>query len=291
MIYNKQSTIKYYDTHAETYDNDGDYPADKIRLELVTDILKQVPKGKLLDAGCGTGQLLKMAHGLGFKCIGCDFSEGMLKKAKQTLTGTYVPIIQTSLDNLSMFKNGVFDSVFCLGVFPYIPEDEEGKAYQEMRRVIKPGGYFVTAHQNELFDLLTFNKYTVRFYERNILPLAQIINHDYCNIPYLDPELWRAEVAKLLTSPDQPINKDSKNSGRDIVFTKPENPVTYPDKLAKYGFTNKDFMYYNFHCLPPLLRNSSQEWIDISKKMEIQYSKTWQGMFMASTFISVAQAI
>lgn len=280
MNYKKENTIEYYNTHAVNYDNDGEYPANKFRLELVTGILKQLPKGKILDAGCGTGQFLKVAHDAGFKCIGCDFSKGMLSEARKTLAKTYIPLIRASLDNLSMFKDGVFDHVFCLGVLPYIPEEEEEKVYRELRRVIKKDGCFVTAHQNELFDMFTFNKYTIRFYERNILPLVGI-----------DFERAKIELASLITNPDKPVNKDGENSARDIIFTKPENPITYPDKLIKHGFINKEFMYYNFHCLPPLIRNEDKELIEISKQMEIVYAKKWQGMFMASTFISVAQAI
>lgn len=292
MQYNKNNTIEYYDSHATTYDNDGDYPANKTRLELVSSILEQLPKGKLLDAGCGTGQFLKIAHESGHKCIGCDFSSGMLKEAKKTLAGIRVPVIQTSLDDLSMFKDEAFDHVFCLGVLPYIPEEKEEKVYRELRRVIKPGGYFVTAHQNELFDMFTFNKYTLRFFDRNIFPLIFDISSNG------DDEgegwfrvLFKKRLASLLTNPDEPINTDGNNSARDIVFTKPENPITYPNKLREYGFANKEFLYYNFHCLPPSIRNENKELIEISKRMEVRYSRDWQGMFMASTFISVAQAV
>jgi ubiquinone/menaquinone biosynthesis C-methylase UbiE len=285
MNYNQENTIKYYNTHAKTYDNDGEYPANKYRLELVSNILDELPKGKILDAGCGTGEFLKISHEAGFKCIGCDFSQGMLDKAKETLAGSYIPVIKTSLDDLSMFKDGVFDHVFCLGVLPYIPETQEDKVYRELRRVIKKGGYFVTAHQNELFDMFTFNKYTLRFFDRNIFPLIQEVNSK------VDIEALRYELAGLLTDPDEPINKDENNSARDIIFIKPENPITYPAKLASYGFASKEFLCYNFHCLPPLLRNGNSELIEISKQMEIKYSRDWQGLFMASTFINVAVAV
>jgi len=277
MDYNKQHTIEYYNNHARTYDNDGEYPANKFRLELVSEILDKLPKGKILDAGCGTGKFLEIATKKGFDCTGCDFSKGMLEKAKDILPE--IPFINTSIDDLSMFKDETFDHVFCLGVLPYIPEGQEEKVYREIRRVIKKGGYFISAHQNELFDIFTFNKYTLRFYERNIFPLLNI------NI-----EKARTKLASLITNSDKPINKNSENSARDIVFTKPENPILYPSKLAKYGFEHKEFLYYNFHCLPPLIRNADKKLIEISKEMEIKLSKDWRGMFMASTFISVAQA-
>lgn len=278
MNYNKQNTIKYYDSHASTYDNDGIYPANQFRLKLVSNILDQLPKGKILDAGCGTGKFLEVATQKGFDCFGCDFSEGMLNQAREILSD--VPLIHTSIDNLSMFEDEFFDHVFCLGVLPYLPEEQESNIYTELRRVIKPGGYFVSAHQNELFDMFTFNKYTLRFFEKNFLSLVNVGTYRAI-----------AQLSSLITNPDKPVNKNSENSARDIVFTKPENPILYPEKLKKYGFEHKEFLYYNFHCLPPLIRNGDKELIETSKKMEIQYARHWQGMFMASTFISVAQTV
>jgi len=274
MTYDKVNTIAYYNETAETYDNDGIYPANRFRLELIAEILNKLPKGKIFDAGCGTGLFLKMAHKAGFECMGCDFSEGMLKKAKNILPD--ILLIQSSIDDLFMFEDKSFDHVFCLGVFPYIPEEKEGKAYKELRRVIKPGGYFVTAHQNELFDMFSFNKYTLKFFERNF---------------FVSTEYEKTELAKLITNPHKPVNKDNKNSARDIVFTKPENPLLYPGKLAKHCFEHKEFLYYNFHKLPPLIRNADKRLIEASKSMEITFAKRWQGMFMASTFVSVAVAI
>jgi len=276
MDYNKQHTIEYYNNHAGTYDNDGEYPANKFRLELISGILDKLPKGKILDAGCGTGKFLEIATKKGFDCTGCDFSKGMLNKAKEIVPN--VLFYQTSIDDLSMFDDNSFDYVFCLGVLPYIPEEQENKIYQELRRVIKKGGYFISAHQNELFDIFTFNKYTLRFYEKNIFSLVNIENA-------------KEKLASLIMNPDKPINKNSENSARDIVFTKPENPILYPSKLAKYGFEHKEFLYYNFHCLPPLIRNADKKLIEISKEMEIKLAKEWQGMFMASTFINVAKAM
>ena len=273
MDYNKQHTIEYYNNHAGTYDNDGEYPANKFRLELISGILDKLPKGKILDAGCGTGKFLEIATKKGFDCTGCDFSKGMLNKAKEIVPN--VLFYQTSIDDLSMFDDNSFDYVFCLGVLPYIPEEQENKIYQELRRVIKKGGYFVSAHQNELFDMFTFNKYTLNFFERNF---------------FIFTEYEKKDLASLITNPDVPINKNSENSARDIIFTKAENPILYPGKLAKYGFINKEFLYYNFHNLPPLLRNGNIREIEKSINMEIVLAKEWQGMFMASTFISVAQA-
>ena len=189
-----------------------------------------MPPGRVLDAGCGTGKLLAHLVERGRECAGCDLSAGMLDQARRRvgeMGSEDVPLVQTSLDDLSMFPDASFDHVFCLGVFPYIPEAVEPKCYRELRRVVKPGGHFVTAHENEVFDAFTFNKYTLRFFERNVLPLLG----DAAGTADAD-ELTR-RLASLVTHPDQPVNTDAQRSGRDIIFTKPENPLTYQRQAGR----------------------------------------------------------
>lgn len=295
MDFNQKETIEYFDQSANTYDDSGyceagtNYPANFYRLEIVKMIIgTNISSGRILDAGCGTGKLLAYLAMKGFDCAGCDFSANMLMQAQlniKNVSSKEIPLIQTSINNLAIFKDSSFDHIFCLGVFPYISEDQEGQCYHELRRVIKPGGYFVSAHTNEIFDTFTFNKYTICFFERNLWPLLHEVHCD------LNLEGLKTQLGSLIVNPDKPINVDPKKSGRDIVFTKSENPITYSEKISQYGFENKGIQYYHFHALPPLLRNDNPELLEASKKMEIHFSSKWQGMFMASTFISIAQAV
>lgn len=294
MTWDISRTVEHYDSIAGTYDERGysltgrDYPANHFRLEMAKELLARLPKGRLLDAGCGTGLLLAYAVAEGFDCVGSDFSAGMLNKARRNLgpeLAERVPLIQTPLHELGQLDDGSFDIVMCLGVFPYIPEDVEGESYATLRRLLRPGGTFVTAHQNELFDLFTFNKYTLRFFERNVYPLLE-------ERGALTPlaELKDA-LRALITHPDEPVNTDAGRSGRDIIFTRPENPLTYGDKLASFGFREKETLYYHFHAAPPLIRNASPALLDASKQLELVEARSWQGMFIASSFVSVAEAV
>lgn len=294
MEYNAKKTIEYYDEIAGSYDEvayslDGKYyPANHYRLEISKSILKKLPRGRLLDAGCGTGLFLATALAQGFDCCGCDFSEGMLVRARQNVDaagGNNVRLVQTTLEDLSAFADAEFDCVFSLGVFPYIPEELEGACYREIRRVMRKGGTFVSAHENELFDLFTFNKYTLRFFERNFYPLLKESGTDFDNTAYNE------KLAGLIVNHDKPVNLDKKKSARDIVMTRPENPITYGNKLSLFGFSNRHYEYYNFHAMPPFLREGNGELIEASKRMEVGYSTRWQAMFMCSTFVSIATAV
>ena len=290
MEFDLKHTVDFYDRSAPGYDRGYAaagpcYPANLYRLKLVEEVLAGVPPARALDAGCGTGKLLVALLERGWDCAGTDVSGGMLKEAERNLVplGKKPPLHQTPLDDLSMFADASFDHVFCLGVLPYIPEDKEPGCYRELRRVIKPGGLFVTAHENELFDVFTFNKYTLRFFERNFYPLLRELD------PKSDPERLKSALGALMAHPDKPVNQDPTRTGRDFIFTKPENPLTYPEKLACYGFRGGENLYYHFHALPPLCcgtpRSSSSPagWRCALPNR--------QGMFLASTFVSVARAV
>ena len=252
----------------------GTFEVSPYRFELLKKISGKLPKGKVLDAGCGEGHLLDHLSRNGFECIGCDVSPKMLQKARKRLAGR-AQLVETPLNDLKMLDSESFDHIFSIGVFHHISEEEEAVCYRELGRVLKPGGYFITSHQNELFDMFTFNKYTLRFFERNIYPLLA----ETTDIKLEDA---KNKIASLITNPDKPVNADPKKSIRDILFSKPENPFSYPEKLAKYGFVNKEILYCHFHALPPLCGNVA------AGKLEIKFANKWQGMFIGAHFVSVA---
>ena len=117
--------------------------------------------------------------------------------------------------------------------------------------------------------------------------------NDTLYISYLGFKSIKIRVSNdLIKYPNKPIKDDpdiSYHSTREYVFTKPENPITYPKKLLRYNFEHQDTFFYNFHVMPPLIRNKDKKMLDISKKLEIKYSQDWRGMFLASTFVTISQ--
>jgi hypothetical protein len=143
---------------------------------------------------------------------------------------------------------------------------------------------FVSAHQNELFDLFTFNKYTVRFFGNHFAPLLAQSPDDPATREYLDA------VAGLMSHPEEPDDSSRSGSLRARIQTHPENPLTYPEKLKRYGFANRDILFYTFHAAPPLAFRRLPGAEEASRKLEFSLARDWRGMFLASMFISVAVA-
>jgi ubiquinone/menaquinone biosynthesis C-methylase UbiE len=108
-----------------------------------------LPKnGIVLDAGCGTGIAESYLLREGFNVIGVDYSEDMLKIAREKAPS--VNFRRMDIRKLE-FKEGTFDGILCAGgVLIHIMESELDKVFGEFARVLaKSGAVFITTRAAE----------------------------------------------------------------------------------------------------------------------------------------------
>ncbi len=96
-------------------------------------------QASILDAGCGTGGLIKalQKHESAWTITGLDYSPVACEFARQR---TSAPIVQGSIEALP-FENASFDGLVSADVISQI--DQGSKAIDEFARVLKPGGVAV----------------------------------------------------------------------------------------------------------------------------------------------------
>jgi ubiquinone/menaquinone biosynthesis C-methylase UbiE len=93
---------------------------------------------KILDAGCGNGQISLLLAKEGFSVYACDFSHTMLELATSSNNiENPVEFAQASVDKLP-YPDGTFDGVHCRCVLDFMPSP--ARALQELHRVSRPGG-------------------------------------------------------------------------------------------------------------------------------------------------------
>ncbi len=116
-----------YEFYGDTSDN-----------EFIDKFLSSLSGGdKVLDAGCGVGDDCEYMDKKGFKAYGIDFSKGMLKEAKERYPqGRYWKADMTTIP----FRDGLFDGILANCSLFHIPTELVGKALNEFKRVLKPGG-------------------------------------------------------------------------------------------------------------------------------------------------------
>jgi ubiquinone/menaquinone biosynthesis C-methylase UbiE len=140
-----------FDDQAAAYDRWYATPlgqlVDRVEKEAIFALLPEVGGQRVLDVGCGTGNIsLALAH-RGAQVVGLDASVPMLARARdkagwQDLSISWV----TGAAGQLPFGDGSFDGVVCILALDFIP-DRSG-ALHEMVRVLRPGGFLTVAVLN-----------------------------------------------------------------------------------------------------------------------------------------------
>ena len=280
--YEAEKTQAYFTDNSKLYDlyesDEGPSPRDRILLEKILPRLGRSVT-KILDYGCGAGGLLGQLAAKGYDVMGVE-PNGQLRslaigKLRKLGLGDD-RIKQGSVDQLTTLNSHDTDLCVSMGVFQYLSDDELRETLKRIRNVLTPNGNFVCTFQNALFDLFTFNKYTVDFYEHQLLPSLTDLG--------LDLQVAIAGVRKLITNPELP--RYDRVRARDNIFVRLSNPLTIHKELGDHGFEVKDLYFYTLHPVPPLLREDQRDRVDrISSAIEVEKSQEWYGYFIGNAFL------
>ncbi len=117
------------------------------RLDNLAGIMPKVDGLRVLDAGCGEGQLLKkmFQKNTKNKYYGIDLTQEALDQA--TKRCPEAKFINSDLSKIS-FEDDFFDFIVCTETLEHV--DEYKKVIDELKRVLKPGGHLVLTFPNEI---------------------------------------------------------------------------------------------------------------------------------------------
>ena len=132
----------YYDEFAAGYEKrrHHGYHALIDRLEIAA-TLPYASGASVLEAGCGTGLILKEVAPLARRAVGLDLSTGMLHKAR----ARGLDVVHGSVTDLP-FADGEFDLAYSFKVLAHVERIE--RAMAELARVVKPGGHVIAEFYN-----------------------------------------------------------------------------------------------------------------------------------------------
>ncbi|MEM2250725.1 MAG: class I SAM-dependent methyltransferase [Candidatus Hadarchaeales archaeon] len=107
------------------------------KYELVLSILPS-KIGRILDVGCGTGELLLRVARKADLAIGMDISPGMVKRIPHAVKNVYVVIADA---DFLPFKDNSFDCVVSVTLLQNMPDPET--TVKEICRVVRSGGLVI----------------------------------------------------------------------------------------------------------------------------------------------------
>jgi len=271
-----------WDRIVRCYDLDAHgYPIDPAwyRRRLYREFLDREKPKRVFDVGCGAGDTVMDVLERGQQGYGIEPVPELVEAGRDLLRRKgHDPerIRQGDLSHLAERPAELYDCVSLLSVLPAIPLDAWEAAHTNIASNIRPGGWFVAAYRNHLFDLYTFNSFTMEFYD------ATLWEPEAC--AGLRNESTLAALKSLVRHPDVPgafhTNSPDKAFGR---LQRPKsNPLMLPAYLARFGLRVERTRFCHFHCVPPLLNERIAGVQDINHRMELSLADDWRGNFMAA---------
>lgn len=104
------------------------------------------PGQRVLDLGCGNGRVADLVNEIKGQYVGLDISEELITIARSLRPGNEFHV--GSMHQMP-FADNSFDHILPIASFHHIPgRDLRIQTLQEMRRVLKPGGYILMTNWN-----------------------------------------------------------------------------------------------------------------------------------------------
>lgn len=145
---------KYWEKFALQYNKAvgdlGDVSHNKIINPIVLELAGDLNEKTVLDAGCGNGYLSNLLAKTAKKVVGVDFTEELIRVAKNRYQGDNTEFVVGDLEKLDFLNNGFFDVVICNMVLMDV--ENLSKVVGELSRVMKKYGILVASIIHPCFE-------------------------------------------------------------------------------------------------------------------------------------------
>jgi len=152
VVFEEKATNKFWDKHWEIGNFKKEVKSGKNNWfikKITNNFLK--PKAKILEGGCGRGQIVYGLKQWGYDVYGVDFAQETVKKINENF-----PDLKISFQDVKSlnFSDNFFDGYWSIGVIEHFWEGYE-EIIEEAKRVVKTNGYLFLAfpHMSPLREL------------------------------------------------------------------------------------------------------------------------------------------
>lgn len=145
--YNFDQVAEVYDTYYETHLG---RQVDHVEKQLVWKyMIHMALERPILEIGCGTGHWTRFFRQKGLKITAVDLSEKMLEKAREK-NPENVQFERMNVEDMK-FRDHSFSNIISIATLEFV--DDREKAFQEINRILKPGGFLIVGCLNELSEM------------------------------------------------------------------------------------------------------------------------------------------
>jgi len=161
-----------YNEWSENYDTDINLTRD-LDSDVTRNLITNGRFDSILELGCGTGKNTVFFAETGERVHALDYSQGMIKKAKEKVTAENVNFESVDLTMRWPCKDGTYDLISCNLVLEHI--EDLSHIFSETRRSLKAGGQFLV---NELHPYRQYKGTKARFEKgEEIVEVEAFVHH------------------------------------------------------------------------------------------------------------------
>ncbi len=288
----QEQTKKFFKGHAADWQNkatDEIYSVINDRHRAVHHTLSTFANGsRLLDVGCGTGQLAIEASSKGFNSLGLDFAEEMISQAE---------VNAVNQKSNAKFKTGsIFDFVpkekyhviSAMGFIEYISLEQLDNFLSFCNSNTTDRGAISIGSRNRLFNLITFNEYTEL--EKKLGTIDQLFEEASICVSSKSNEEFITAMREYMGSTLLTQNDSHPITGIEVGTRYQFTPSDLMHKIEKHGFKVTNIYPVHYHAFHPVI--NSDNFLTHRKKISEMVSENFQSEFRclpnASSFVMEA---
>jgi SAM-dependent methyltransferase len=255
----------YFDRHAQAwveaaYVGEVKFPVGSERVRLAIEgVAPAIPEGgRIVDLGCGGGQLCVHAARIGWRSVGVDVAPGMIEEARAAAEGFQLEWVVAEYDE-SGLPDGAFHAVTALGLIEYL--DDDHGLFAEAARLLRPRGRFAVSCRNRLYNLLSANDYTAEMLDDGARPLLDELRESLAQTSDDDLHALALALADAADELRAAVDTDRAQPPPELhdhvrAFQRgrrQHTPAEVADAAAQHGFVHVETLALHPHPLPPAL--------------------------------------
>jgi ubiquinone/menaquinone biosynthesis C-methylase UbiE len=140
-IFADETVANTYDSYYET---EFGKKVDELERAALLEAIQEVPRGKMLELGSGTGHWTNFFAEQGFTVTASDVSNAMFAHAHRKLAGR-VDFKKADMMNLSIESESI-ENIAVITALEFV--EDQMQAFAQIYRVLKPGGWLIVGCLN-----------------------------------------------------------------------------------------------------------------------------------------------
>ncbi|MBF0305507.1 MAG: class I SAM-dependent methyltransferase [Alphaproteobacteria bacterium] len=281
------------------------YPTGKARLAVIRRELERFmpdKKARLIDAGCGGGDIAMALEGEGHSVHGVDFAPSMIQicrdRYEAAFPGRGDAALRFQVADVEDFAlRGEFDGAYAVGLLEYLESDQP--LLGALCRHVAPGGVVMVECRNRLFNALSGNAFTLAEARSDHLgalaaeldDVARFSPVQAADIPSRVVEMGEriAKLPSFATLRDVP--RDLGIQFHADIARRMFTPAQIEREAAQAGLRLRHVIYYHLHLLSPRLEASLPRFFNALAMAAQPLGETPAGAFLGTCFLAVMEKV